>query len=238
MRYYVNMNKYDTNSSTSYTLGLSLTIEALLYKAEYVKEVILSNKVNDNKQLQLLKNLCNENNIPIHIDDKIINQLSIKENCYGIGIFDKYYESLKSDNHLLLYQFNDYGQLGTTLRSAISFNQKDIVLIDSDIDYFNPACVRSSMGSIFQANIIRYNSLKEYIDNYPNNRLYTLNDNADIELSDLNIKYPYSILLSYQQIENEFIDKYFYIERNKKDISLAVSSAIILERIYHLNLNR
>ena len=48
------MNDYNIDSNTSYCLGMSLTIEALLHKADFVKKVILSNKAEKNKQLDLL----------------------------------------------------------------------------------------------------------------------------------------------------------------------------------------
>ena len=86
------MEKYKITDQTSYCLGISLIIEALNHKPHILKQIILSNNINNNQQLDYLYSLANDNNICIIYDDKTINKLSLKENCYGIGIFDKYEE--------------------------------------------------------------------------------------------------------------------------------------------------
>ena len=48
------MNKYDIKDNTSYSLGMSLTIEALKHKASFVKQIILSEKAHKNEQLDYL----------------------------------------------------------------------------------------------------------------------------------------------------------------------------------------
>lgn len=228
------MNKYTKVSDTSYCLGMSLTIEALKHRSDYVKEVILSNKAIKNYQLEQLFELCNKYNITYRYDDLLISKLSNKENCYCIGIFDKFYTSLKSNNHVILYGFSNYGDLGTTIRSSISFDFKDIVLIDSDIDYFDPRCVRASMGSIFLANIVRYKDIESYLNDY-NNNLYPFTSNGKVELNDVKLKEPFSLVIpeNYKQLDNKFKDSY-YIKHNYLDeISLSIRSSIILSESFH-----
>ena len=234
------MNKYDINDRTSYCLGMSLTIEALKNQANYVSEVILSNKANRNEQLDLLLKLCNDNSIKVSYDDKTIDKLSLKENCYCIGFFNKYVSDLQSNKHLLIYRFNNYGDLGTILRSAICFDFKDIVLIDSDIDYFDPRCIRASMGSIFHCNIIKYNSLDDYLDAYPNQTILPFLSKSNNELSTLNVTDNYSIVISqdYYGLDSIFNDGYYIDHKNLDEISLSIRSSIILEYLYHLNLKR
>ena len=91
---------------------MSLTMEALLQKPDFVKEVILSEKAYKNSQLDHLLDLCKKHNIKIVYDDKTIDKLSIKENCYCIGVFDKFYFKPEGRRHIVLYGFNDYGELG------------------------------------------------------------------------------------------------------------------------------
>ena len=234
------MNRYTINDSTSYSLGMSLTIEAILHKPEYVEKVIISQKANKNEQLSYLLKLCDDNNISVDFDEKTIEKLSIKENCYCIGVFKKFNTSLASNNHIVLYKFDDFGELGTILRSAVSFNFKDIVLIDSDIDYFDPRCIRASMGSIFHTNIVRFNSFDEYLKAYNKQNIIPFVSNGNRELKQLKIKDSYSIVIpqNYYDLNDLFKDGY-YIEHNNLDaISLSVRSSIILSHLYYLNLNR
>jgi len=234
------MNKYSSFDNTSYSLGMSLTIEALKHKASFVEDIILSSKANKNEQLTYLLKLCEDNNITPSFDDLAIEKLSLKENCYCIGVFKKFESKLKSNKHIVLYQFNDFGELGTVLRSAVSFDFKDIVLIDSDIDYFDPRCIRASMGSIFHTNIERYKSIDEYISNYPKQTLVPFVSNSDKELRDLKIDDSFSILISqqYYGLDSRFKNGYYLKHSNLDEISLSVRSSVILSHIYDLNLKR
>ena len=230
------MNRYQKNDESSYSLGMSLTIEALKHKSEYVKQFILSDKATRNEQFSYLLSLCKENGIEPVYDNRLIERLSVKENCYCIGIFDKFYAKKLGDDHIVLYGFNDFGELGTVLRSAVSFDFKDIVLIDSDIDYFDPHCIRSSMGSIFHCNIVSYDSFADYFRDYPRQNVSSFVSDGDKELSGLSLKNPYSLLISqdYHALDGMFEDEYMLKHENDKDISLSVRSSIILSVAYHL----
>lgn len=234
------MNKYNINDKYSYALGMSLTIEALLHQSCNVIKVYLSNKANKNEQLSYLIDLCNKNNVEIVYDDRIIEKLSIKENCYCIGVFNKFSSELCSNKHIVLYGFNNYGTLGTVLRSAISFDFRDIVLINSDIDYFDPRCVRASMGSIFFTNIIKFNSIDEYINEYPNQELIPFVSKSDYELNDLQLDDNYSLIISqdYYDLDNKFKNGYYIKHNNFDEISLSVRSSVILNYAYNQKRNR
>ena len=233
------MNKYEINDETSYSLGMSLTIEAIKHKPEYVRQVILSDKVLKNDQFSYLNDLCDENNIETIYDNKLIDKLSLKENCYCIGIFDKFYTPLQNNNHIVLYGFNDFGELGTVLRSSVSFDFKDIVLIDSDIDYFDPRCVRSSMGSIFHTNIVSYESFEDYFNDYPSQKIYSFVSESDNELSDMKLAEPFSLLISqnYYALDDKFENQYMLKHKEKEEISLSIRSSIILSVAYYLKRN-
>lgn len=234
------MNKYCIEDSTSYALGMSLTIEALLHSSEYVSKVILSNKANRNEQLSYLLELCNMNNVQIEYDDKTIEKLSIKENCYCIGVFNKFKRNLSSDKHIVLYGFDNFGTLGTVLRSAISFDFRDIVLIGSDIDYFDPRCVRASMGSIFLTNIVKYKTIDEYIKQFNKQKLFAFVSNSNNELNNLKLKSNYSLVIpqDYYALDGIFENSYYIKHRNFDEISLSVRSSVILSYAYNQKRNR
>ena len=234
------MNRYNISDLTSYCLGMSLTIEALKHNPNDINEVLLSSKANKNEQLSYLLKLCEDNKINIINDDKIIEKLSLKENCYCIGVFNKFYRNLNSNKHIVLYRFNDFGELGTILRSAVSFDFKDIVLIDSDIDYFDPRCIRASMGSIFHTNIIKCKNLEEYTNMYPAQNIIPFVSKGDNELNDLVLKDNYSLVIpqDYFDLDEIYKKGYYLKHQNLKEISLSVRSSIILSYAYNQNLKR
>ncbi|MBR5341094.1 MAG: hypothetical protein IK151_04110 [Erysipelotrichaceae bacterium] len=228
------MNKYSKDDLTSYSLGMSLTIEALKHQPKSVKEVVLSEKAIRNEQLSYLLSLCKENDIKIVYDDKTIDKLSLKENCYCIGVFNKFYSELSSNRHIVLYGFNDFGDLGTVLRSAVSFDFKDIVLINSDIDYFDPRCIRASMGSIFHCNIVTYSDLNEYLSKYRKYNIYPFVSQSEKNLSDVSFKDPYAIIISqdYQGLDGLFTEAYMIEHSTLEEISLSLRSSIILAEAF------
>lgn len=228
------MDKYRNDSLYSYTLGMSLTIEALLHRGAYVKEVLLSSKASRNAQLEDLLELCRKNGVSWRYDDRSIEKLSVKENCYCIGIFEKYECSLRLKRHVVLCGFSDYGELGTVLRSAVAFDFHDVVLVDCDLDYCDPRCIRASMGSIFQCELVRFSDMKEYKKRYGQYRLYPFVSQADQELSATTFIEPYSILIAqdYYGLDAEYPDGICIDHRSQKEVSLSVRSSIILESAY------
>lgn len=227
------MEKYQRNDPSSYILGISLIVEALLEVPEKVLKVYLSSKANKNKELDKLLELCKKHDIEVLEDDKTIDKLSLKENCYGIGIFEKYNRELNSDKHLVLHGFNNFGELGTIIRSAVSFDFRDIVLVDSDIDYFDPKVIRASMGSFFHTNIKQYASLDDYLKAY-NYNIYPFTGDDNRELKSIKIKKPYSIIIpnNYHDLDNRFLESY-YLKHKNIDVSLTSLSSIVFNYFYH-----
>lgn len=223
----------DFNSEIeSYCLGTSITLECLLHKPEHMTKIVISSKAIKNKELDKLLELSNMHNIPIIYDDDIISHYSLKENCYCIGFFNRYSTVLSADRHIVCYGFKDIGQLGTIFRSAVSFNFRDIALINTDIDYFDPRVVRSSMGALFLLSVASYNSLEEYISEYEHN-IYCFNTTNVNELSSLKPVTPYSIILSEDQslLNDKFKDGY-YIKHKGNDLSLSALSSIVFNYCY------
>ncbi|MGN1405760.1 MAG: TrmH family RNA methyltransferase [Erysipelotrichaceae bacterium] len=230
------MDKYTSKSEFSYILGISLIVEALIKKPENVKEIILSSKAYRNKELETLLNLCSQHNIPVYEDDRTIEKLSLKENCYGIGVLKKYKSALESNRHLVLYNFKDEGKLGTIIRSAVSFDLRDIVLIHSDIDLFSPKLIRASMGSFFHAHIVCFNSFDEYLST-TRNTLIPFTSNGTKELKTIHIKDKYSIIIpsSPEELNDVFMDSYYIKHKEGEEVPLTSLSAIVFNYFFHQN---
>ena len=232
------MEKYQSSLKYSYVLGISLIVEALKQKPQYVSEVYLSSKAYKNKELEILVNLCTLNNISIKEDDRIIEKLSLKENCYGIAKITKYKTKINKGNHLVLYGFDDFGQLGTIIRSAVSFDFKDIVLIDTKVDYFSPKTIRASMGSFFHTNIETYSTFEEYLSKYLNTLIPFTSDGTR-ELKSIKTKKPYALVIPChpKDLDGMFMNTHYVKHRDENDISLTSSSAIVFNYFFHQNAN-
>lgn len=221
------MEHYDINGQYSYTLGMSISIELINNHPDLVNRVYYSSKMTINENYQKLKDLCHRYQIELICDDYVIDSLSVKENCYVIAVFRKFENSLKSSNHLVIYGHDDEGALGTILRTAVSFNHRDIVLINNHVDYFNPKVVRASMGALFYTNIKRYSSFNEYLNDYPSRHIYSISNKGDTELSNIIYEEPYSILYGYKAGDS------IYISHNEeKEISDPLMFAISLHHFY------
>lgn len=231
------MENYKSIDSYSYILGISLTVEALKKVPLYIEKVYICSRLIKNDQYDKLLNLTNKYNIPVIEDDRIIEKLSIKENCYGIGVFKKFYHDLKTNKHIVLYKFSDFGELGTIFRSAVSFDFKDIILIDAKIDYFDPRVVRASMGSIFHLNIKEYKNIDAYLKDYDKQNIYPFVSFGSKELKTLVLERPYSLIIpqNYYDLDNIFKDGYYLKHQGFDDISLSSLSSIVFNYCYSLN---
>lgn len=227
------MERYKREDKSSYILGISLTIEALKKVPEYIQKVLVSSKAIKNEQYDKLIELCDKYSIDVEEDDNSINKLSVKENCYGIGVFKKFYKELETNSHIVLYKFSDYGELGTIMRSAVSFNFKDIVIVESDIDYFDPRVVRASMGSLFHLNIKVYKTLDDYLDNYKYN-IYPFISKGNRELKTLITKIPYSLIIpqNYKDLDEVYEDGFYLKHINDDEISLSSLSSVVFNHCY------
>lgn len=221
------MNKYSIDLQDTYVLGISLVVEVLKHKPKEIKEVYLSSNVIHNQEYDSLISLCNKNNIKYTEDDKVINALSSKENCYGIAIINKYKTKLSSNKHLILKDFNDEGELGTIIRSLASFDFRDLVLINSNIDIYDPKVIRSSMGGYFLVNIAKYDTLDDYLHDF-NNKVISISLDGKNELKDLKFKDNYSILI------DKHIKGDYYIDHQKgSDLNYSSMCSIVLDKLFN-----
>jgi len=188
------IRRYRKNFDYSYSLGVFPTIELLSHKKENVLKILISSRGEENKGVAEIIGICRDNDIQIEVNDKLINRLSPKGNCYSIGIFRKFQTRLGSDkNHLILVNPSDMGNLGTIIRTMRGFYMANLGLIRPSADIFDPRVIRSSMGSIFQISFQYFDSIEEYINSF-NNSLYTFMTNGEKTLSEVSFKEPFSVV--------------------------------------------
>lgn len=172
---------YKKDVNYSYTLGAFPTYEMIAAKPEEVIKVLVHTGYTDTVKLS---DICNKHDIPLEYNDKLINKLSDKENCYVAGIFNKYSCELKADRpHIVLVNPSNMGNLGTILRTAVGFGIYDIAVILPGADIFHPKTVRSSMGALFRLNFHLYPSYEEYRQQFPRHDVYTFMLNGEKTLT-------------------------------------------------------
>ncbi len=161
----------------SYTLGAFPTFELLEGKPDKVKGVYLHSSFTESAHI---KAVCREKSIPVFVEDKIFHKISDKENCFVIGVLDKYEEKLMSDkSHLVLGNPSNRGNLGTILRTALCMGINDVAIIAPGADVFNPKTIRASMGALFKMRVSYYDSFEEYQSLFKAHDIFTFMLNGE-----------------------------------------------------------
>ncbi|WP_099188660.1 TrmH family RNA methyltransferase [Tepidibacter mesophilus] len=126
--------------------------------------------------------------------NKLFKEVSDTEKPQGIIAVVEYKEhslneSLKKETDFIvvLDRIQDPGNMGTIIRTADAAGAESIILLKGCVDVYNPKVIRSTMGSIFDMNIINcidedlniiknkgFNIVSSYLntDNYYNNVNY------------------------------------------------------------------
>jgi len=142
-------------------IGEFATLELLKNHLSSCNKVIVKNK----KYLDKLKNY----KVKIVVDPIYFKNNIKKEDIYIVSEFTPYRMKLNNcSSHILIYDLNDEGEIGTILRTAIAFDFKNVVLINSNVDIFSPKLIRASTGALFMVNLVKYKNKKDYLIDYPN----------------------------------------------------------------------
>ena len=166
------IEKYNKDRDYSFTFGAFPTFELIKNKPKQVVCVLLHSKLKQTDDIVELINLCKKKNIPIYNDDKVINKIADKENCFVVGVFKKYEMKNKKGKHLVLVNPSDMGNMGTILRTALGFGYENINIVKPCVDIFNPKVVRASMGAIFSLNICEFESVEDYLQSNNNKKYF------------------------------------------------------------------
>lgn len=182
--------KYKKDLDFSYTMGAFPTIELLNSKKFQAISVLIHSKYE--KKEELIE-ICKEKNVEYILNDKIINKIRLKESNLVVGVFKKSFSKIKKENHILLCEPRDKGNLGTIIRTALGLGFKNIGLI-SPCDVFDPKTIRASMGAIFKVNIEIFESIESYRKKFENEIFaFILNENA-ISLKNVEVKENFTLL--------------------------------------------
>lgn len=168
------IKSYQKDFDYTYTLGVFETIEVLKNKPETVERVYIKGKATKNKGILIIEELCTKHHLEMIVDDTIIDKLSKKDNCFALALLTKYTMHLEDDNHIVLVNPGDMGNMGTIIRTMLGFEYTNLAIIRPGVDVFDPRVIRASMGALFTINIEYFDSFDEYLTKYPNRKIYPL----------------------------------------------------------------
>lgn len=214
------ISKYKNEFDYSYTLGLTLTIELLKRKPRECLQIYFHPSYIESDSSKIINTLINKYNIPFETNLKIFNILSQKENCFVIGIFNKYFSEIDSSNHIVLVNPANSGNLGTIIRSALGFGIKNIAIIKPGVDIFDPKTIRSSMGALFNISFEYFSSFEDYYNKFSNNNIYPFMLQAKNNLSNQKFIEPYSLVFGNEAtgLDNKYLKYQSVIIPHSKDI--------------------
>jgi len=186
------IKRYKKDFVYSYALGASPTIELLENRPNDCIRIIYSPDYSDKVGLA---ELCAKHDIELEDNQRLINMLSQKENCYVIGVFHKReYKLEKNAPQIVLDNTSDMGNLGTIIRTCVGFGVNNLALIGG-ADAYNPKVVRASMGAFFHVNLEYFASIQDYIKSHGENReLYAFMLEAEHELTEVKPCEIYSLI--------------------------------------------
>jgi TrmH family RNA methyltransferase len=231
---FMEIKSYKKDAFYSYTLGAFPTIELLKHHQKDCLKVFIHSTFKNEDIIKLINEL--RGSAEIEFNDKMINKLSPKGNCFVIGVFKKYSSYLDgSKDHIVLVNPSDMGNLGTILRSALGFNVKDIAIIKPGVDIFDPKVVRASMGAIFSENVSYFNTFEDYKKLFPEHVTHTfmLQAKTTLQETKFNTKELTSLVFGNEAtgLDHSLLDSSSIIIHHSNEIdslNLPVSVAIAL----------
>ena len=159
----IEIKAYKRDFDHSYSCGVFPTCELALSKPGLLKKVIVTKNSLSNAGVVKLKDIAGRLGVPFVIDDKAMARIYPKENVYAAGVFEKSFEKpRKGENHIVLVNPSDMGNLGTIMRTMAAFEVFDLALITPCCDVYNPKTVRASMGAVFRLRISQFESFEDY----------------------------------------------------------------------------
>lgn len=175
--------RYDKNFEYSYAFGQFPTIELIKSNKTELIAILLHEKLKISDAISKILEFAKQNNVEIIKSSKQVEAISGKENCFVIGVFKKYKEQIKQDNHIVLVSPSDSGNLGTIIRTTLGLGINNLAIIEqgkntsnkaeieksnTSTDIFNPKVIRASMGSIFNVNVQIFHTFEEYQTKFHN----------------------------------------------------------------------
>lgn len=233
--YQPKIKRYQKDFEYSYAFGSFPVIELLSLHPDKVLKVLLKKDSLKAEGISQISRECEKRGIPVEVNDRLIEKISVKENTYVVGVFKKYESKVvESNNHLVLVNPSNTGNLGTIIRTMLGFNYLDLAIIKPAVDIFDPLVVRATMGAIFSIRFEHFNSLEEYLERFPKYNFYPFMLKGSKSIKDIKFVKPYSIIHGNESkgLDDSYmnIGESVYIPHSKSidSLNLSVATSISL----------
>lgn len=164
------IKKYRKKDTHSYSFGSFPTFELLQARPEVIEMILVHSEAKAEIQ-DKLKQECQKAGVKIICSDRYIEKVREKDNCIVIGVFRKYHCKLEHyENHVVLVNPSDTGNLGTIIRSCVGFGITNLAIIEPAVDIFDPKVIRASMGAIFKLKFEYFSCFDQYYQEYGDER--------------------------------------------------------------------
>lgn len=206
--------RYKHSSPYSYTFGATITFELFKTHPELIKRVFLRPEIKHGEDLERILTQLKSKNIKIIESTKAFNILGAKDNCLLIAEFEKPISDIaKNENHVILVNPSDAGNLGTIMRTMAACSFFNLVLVGDVVDPFDPKTIRASMGAAFHLKIQHYNTFDEYLTGHGaerHNYAFMLDKNAKKLNEFKEVPSPYSLIFGNEAagLPKDFAEKY------------------------------
>ncbi|MBN1312879.1 MAG: TrmH family RNA methyltransferase [Anaerolineae bacterium] len=188
------LKRYKKAFDHTYSFGVFATLELLETQPEHLLGVVLASKGEQNAGVARLKEACSHSRVPVEVNDAVLGRLSPKESHLAVGVLHKYAVPLiPENNHLVLVNPGDMGNLGTIIRTMIGFGITDLALIRPAVDIFDPKVIRASMGSIFRLSFEYFDDFDAYQAAFGHN-LYLLMTNGQEIIGQVVFEAPFALV--------------------------------------------
>ncbi|MBN1889944.1 MAG: TrmH family RNA methyltransferase [Thermoflexales bacterium] len=232
------LKRYKKEYDYSYTLGQYPTIELLKYKPEHVRQLVFHSKFSNSEGARVIDELMAGSDVAVEWNDRLVETLSPKKNCYVVGVFDKYYSSLDAGaDHVVLVNPSDNGNLGTLLRTMLAFEVENLAIISPAVDVFSPEVIRASMGALFRVNVEYMDDIQVYRSEF-DRPLFLFMTDGDQSLEEAAWQHPAGLVFGNESsglpAEYRGLGRNVYLPQSDKvdSLNLAVAAGIVLSRRY------
>lgn len=150
-------------------------------------------------------------------------------------------QEIKGKKVILLDGLQDPGNVGTIIRTAVSFSYDTVVLSNQSVDLYNDKLIRSTQGAIFHLNVVRCELPKTIVE--LKNKGYTIYGTSlhDAKpLAQIKPSESYALIMGNegQGVSQEVLDladQNIYIEMDTfESLNVAVAAGICMYTLNHL----
>ena len=233
------LSAYRKQQEYSWILGLYPTIELIKSCPENIYRILVHSQLKSHEGCRYIQTAAAQYQIPLTEDDRLLQKISRKGNCFAAALFIKYKCKInRNGNHLVLVNPSDFGNLGTILRCMTAFGLHDLAIIQPAVDIFNPALIRASMGALFHLRFQYYENLQEYIRQNSSNNLYLFLTDGESDMISENLCQPFSLIFGNESsglpLDYRKLGKNIRIRQSEAvdSLNLAISVGIVLHHAF------